>query len=104
MAKMLDLEGRDIHQCSDGYSNDKHKNIYESYSVLWSGCRSWLPVYTDPSQQLGVMSIAFLLSHRDDAIVWRGPKKNGICSCCHFYAVGSHFNVLIHSDDQTISQ
>ena len=34
-------------------------------------------MYTDPSQHLAVMSIAFLLSHRDDAIVWRGPKKNG---------------------------
>lgn len=24
------------------------------------------------------MSIGFLLSSRDDAVVWRGPKKNGI--------------------------
>lgn len=27
---------------------------------------------------LSVMSIGFLLSSPDDAIIWRGPKKNGI--------------------------
>ena len=26
---------------------------------------------------LAVMSIGFLLEHKDDAVVWRGPKKNG---------------------------
>ena len=39
-------------------------------------CR-WIPVYTDPSKKLGVMSIGFLLQNRDDAVIWRGPKKNG---------------------------
>lgn len=27
---------------------------------------------------LAVMSIGFLLSSPDDAVIWRGPKKNGI--------------------------
>lgn len=27
---------------------------------------------------LSVMSIGFLLSSPDDAIIWRGPKKNGM--------------------------
>ncbi|KAG7147118.1 Cytosolic Fe-S cluster assembly factor NBP35 like protein [Verticillium longisporum] len=27
---------------------------------------------------LGVMSIQFLLPSRDDAVIWRGPKKNGL--------------------------
>ena len=35
-------------------------------------------MYSDPSKKLGVMSIGFLLENRDDAVVWRGPKKNGI--------------------------
>jgi len=26
---------------------------------------------------LGVMSIGFLLSSPNDAVIWRGPKKNG---------------------------
>ncbi len=26
---------------------------------------------------IAVMSIAFLLSSPDDAVIWRGPKKNG---------------------------
>ena len=34
-------------------------------------------MYSDPSQKLAVMSIGFLLGSRDDAVVWRGPKKNG---------------------------
>ena len=51
-------------------------------------------MYTDQSQSLGVMSIAFLLSRcsfrllknvylmiefsQDDAVIWRGPKKNAM--------------------------
>ena len=50
------------------------------YTLL---CR-WVPVYSDPSQRLAVMSIGFLLGSRDDAVVWRGPKKNGVfCSWWH---------------------
>ncbi|XP_005105584.1 cytosolic Fe-S cluster assembly factor NUBP2 homolog [Aplysia californica] len=54
--KMFNLEGRDIHQCPEG----------------------WLPVYVDKEQKIGVMSIGFLLSDLDDAVVWRGPKKNAM--------------------------
>lgn len=36
----------------------------------------WSPVYVD--ENLSVMSIGFLLSSPDDAIIWRGPKKNGM--------------------------
>ena len=38
---------------------------------------SWVPVFPDSSQTLSLMSIGFLLNHKDDAVVWRGPKKNG---------------------------
>ncbi len=39
----------------------------------------WIPVYADPaSQSLGVMSIAFLLQSRAEAVVWRGPKKTAL--------------------------
>ena len=27
---------------------------------------------------LGVMSVGFLLASPDDAVIWRGPKKNGL--------------------------
>lgn len=27
---------------------------------------------------LGVMSIGFMLPSKDDAIIWRGPRKNGL--------------------------
>jgi Mrp family chromosome partitioning ATPase len=36
----------------------------------------WSPVYIDDN--LSLMSIGFLLSSPDDAIIWRGPKKNGM--------------------------
>lgn len=54
--KMFNLEGRDIHQCPEG----------------------WLPVYVDNEQRIGVMSIGFLLQDTNDAVVWRGPKKNAM--------------------------
>ena len=51
----------------------------------------WVPVYTtngyddddnddDESDEvsLSVMSVAFLLQSRNDAIIWRGPRKNGL--------------------------
>ena len=38
----------------------------------------WLPVYADKDKKIAVMSLAFLLQSREDAVVWRGPKKNGI--------------------------
>ncbi|GIX71893.1 cytosolic Fe-S cluster assembly factor NUBP2 homolog [Caerostris extrusa] len=53
---MLNMEGKDIHQCSSG----------------------WMPVFTDSSQSFAVMSIGFLLNDRNDAVIWRGPKKNAM--------------------------
>jgi Mrp family chromosome partitioning ATPase len=35
-------------------------------------------VYADKEQKLAVMSIGFLLKSKNDAVVWRGPKKHGI--------------------------
>ena len=29
---------------------------------------------------LGVMSVGFLLANPSDAVIWRGPKKNGECN------------------------
>lgn len=52
--KMLGLEGQDIHQSSLG----------------------WSPVYLESN--LGVMSIGFMLPNPDEAVIWRGPRKNGL--------------------------
>ena len=51
---MLGLTGRDVHQSATG----------------------WSPVYL--TDKLGVMSIGFMLPNEDDAIIWRGPRKNGL--------------------------
>eukprot|EP00891_Asterochloris_glomerata_P007046 jgi/Astpho2/7046/fgenesh1_pm.00107_%23_27_t len=52
--KMLGLEGEEIHHSNAG----------------------WSPVYVDDN--LGVMSIGFMLQNPDDAVIWRGPRKNGL--------------------------
>lgn len=35
-------------------------------------------MYTDEQQNLAVMSIGFLLDNRNNAVVWRGPKKTAM--------------------------
>lgn len=53
---LLKLENNDVHQCEAG----------------------WVPVYTDETKLLGVLSIGFLTKSRNDSVVWRGPKKTGL--------------------------
>ncbi|KAI9749036.1 MAG: cytosolic Fe-S cluster assembly factor nbp35 [Lichina confinis] len=36
----------------------------------------WSPVWV--ADNLGVMSVQFMLPNQDDAVIWRGPKKNGL--------------------------
>lgn len=36
----------------------------------------WSPVFA--SDNIGVMSIGFMLPNRDDAVIWRGPKKTAL--------------------------
>lgn len=49
--RMMNVQNSEIHQCDEG----------------------WVPVYTDSSQAIAVM-----LKAKDDAVVWRGPKKNAM--------------------------
>mmetsp|Transcript_4093 Transcript_4093/g.8833 ORF Transcript_4093/g.8833 Transcript_4093/m.8833 type:complete len:374 (-) Transcript_4093:170-1291(-) len=60
---MLGLSGREVHQSASG----------------------WSPVYVDVDGEngeedceLGVMSIGFLMPDPDSAVIWRGPRKNGL--------------------------
>jgi len=52
--KMTGVEGQQVHMSNDG----------------------WTPVYVE--ENLAVMSIAFMLDSPDKAVIWRGPKKNGL--------------------------
>lgn len=47
----------------------------ENETVHVSGA-GWSPIWV--MDNLAVMSIQFLLPNRDDAVIWRGPKKNGL--------------------------
>eukprot|EP00053_Salpingoeca_punica_P016392 m.154249 g.154249 ORF g.154249 m.154249 type:complete len:319 (+) comp16955_c2_seq1:66-1022(+) len=52
--RIMGVDGAEVHQSGSG----------------------WSPVY--PRENLAVMSIGFLLPSADDAVIWRGPKKNGL--------------------------
>eukprot|EP00123_Amoebidium_parasiticum_P001276 comp12323_c0_seq1/m.7179 comp12323_c0_seq1/g.7179 ORF comp12323_c0_seq1/g.7179 comp12323_c0_seq1/m.7179 type:complete len:323 (-) comp12323_c0_seq1:55-1023(-) len=52
--KVMGLEGEQVHQSGSG----------------------WSPVYVQDN--LAVMSVGFLLANPEDAVIWRGPKKNGM--------------------------
>ena len=54
--RMLGLVGHTVHQSASG----------------------WSPVYLEDRDNLGVMSIGFMLPNTDDAVIWRGPRKNGL--------------------------
>lgn len=53
--RMLRVQDSAVHQCDSG----------------------WVPVFVGQDKAIALMSIGFLLERPDDAVVWRGPKKNG---------------------------
>jgi len=52
--RIMGLEGENVHHSGSG----------------------WSPVFV--KDNLAVMSVGFLLASPDDAVIWRGPKKNGL--------------------------
>lgn len=53
-ARMLGCENESVHESAQG----------------------WTPIYV--KDNLSVMSIAFLLQNRNEAVIWRGPRKNAL--------------------------
>jgi Mrp family chromosome partitioning ATPase len=56
------------------------------------GEKGWIPVVVKHEPNLIVMSIGFLLSSPDSAVIWRGPKKNAMIrqfisdvDWCHYW-------------------
>lgn len=49
----------------------ENKDVYQSDN-------GWLPIYADEEKRFAVMSIGFLLKNREDAVIWRGPKKTAM--------------------------
>lgn len=60
-------------------------------------------VFQYVDENLAVMSIGFLLSSPDDAVIWRGPKKNGVyvfifvSQMCIFAQTNERSGVLFQS-------
>merc|ERR1712086_239444 len=59
---MTGLVGREVHQSGSG----------------WTPIMVDLPIDGDDAGELLVMSVGFMLPNSDDAIIWRGPRKNGL--------------------------
>ncbi|KAK8391105.1 hypothetical protein O3P69_017036 [Scylla paramamosain] len=55
--RMLGVEGRDVLTTPEG---------------------KWVPVSVDEEERLKVLSVAFFLDSKNDAVIWRGPKKNAM--------------------------
>ena len=51
---MTGLEGQEVHMSNSG----------------------WSPVYVQDN--LAVMSVGFMLPSKNEAVIWRGPRKNGL--------------------------
>ncbi|KAJ3219627.1 Nucleotide-binding protein 2 [Dinochytrium kinnereticum] len=56
MPRMLGIQSKQVHQGSSG----------------------WVPVWADEKGTIRCMSIGFLLKGKDDAVIWRGPKKTAM--------------------------
>ncbi|XP_015427624.1 PREDICTED: cytosolic Fe-S cluster assembly factor NUBP1 isoform X3 [Myotis davidii] len=69
--KIMGLEGEQGDQGA-GLTSDSMP-VFTQVHQSGSG---WSPVFLEDN--LGVMSVGFLLSSPDDAVIWRGPKKNGM--------------------------
>ena len=46
------------------------------FSLVHQSGSGWSPVYVE--ENLSLMSAGFLLPSEDSALIWRGPKKNGL--------------------------
>lgn len=53
---MMGLEGQVVHRFNTG----------------------WSPVYVTGKENLAVMSVGFMLPNKNDAVIFRGPKKGGL--------------------------
>jgi Mrp family chromosome partitioning ATPase len=66
---MLGLRGQTVHQSASGWSP-----VY----VTQEGMGAADDADVDMDIELGVMSIGFMLPSEDEAVIWRGPRKNGL--------------------------
>lgn len=62
----IDLTGPSIPRM---FGKDAERNRIHQSSA------GWVPVYTDETKEIGLMSLGFLLTSKNDSVVWRGPKK-----------------------------
>ena len=68
--KLMGLDREQVHQSGSGWSPVVGTTPPVMPSYVCNPTQ-----YTDDN--LGVMSVGFLLASPDDAVIWRGPKKNG---------------------------
>ncbi|CAG0884916.1 unnamed protein product [Cyprideis torosa] len=54
------------------------KMLHLEESRIHQGSEGWVPVFLTEDQMFSVMSIGFLIDSKDEAVIWRGPKKNAM--------------------------
>lgn len=70
---MLGVRGEVVHSSSSGWSP-----VWVSVPTARGGGGAGEASDEEEEGELGVMSIGFLLPDADDAVIWRGPRKNGL--------------------------
>jgi Mrp family chromosome partitioning ATPase len=82
--RMLGLLGHEVRLVIYFYEFTISKFFFQEFTdrsslmitQVHQSAEGWSPVYVDDN--LGVMSIGFMLPSADDAVIWRGPRKNGL--------------------------
>jgi len=67
----MGVEREQVHQSGSGWSPVVCVTPLPSYLVTLIVTSQYV------DDNLAVMSVGFLLASPDDAVIWRGPKKNG---------------------------
>jgi Mrp family chromosome partitioning ATPase len=73
----VDLCGPSAPRMLLGGDNNDNNTTAQQQQIRQSAAGHWLPVYTTHNN-IAVLSISFLLSDTNAAVIWRGPRKNSL--------------------------
>jgi Mrp family chromosome partitioning ATPase len=68
---LLGIENEEVHHSNAGWSPGIYFIILSVEVVV-------LIIIVYVEENLGVMSVGLLLKDQNEAVIWRGPKKNGL--------------------------
>lgn len=83
------------HDNNTNHHDQYHNHNHHSQQTQQDDTQNRTTILEKESSFLGCMSIGFLLKNRDDAVVWRGPKKHSIIRQFMEDVYWTHLDVLI---------